>query len=71
MLPGGIAFALQVLRRVDAALRANRVRSLYRNNREQVDATAHLRDLDDCRQSGEPAAHDNDFRIRHYCTGLP
>ena len=71
VLPGGIAFALQILRRIDAALRAHGMRSLHWNNREQIDATAHLRDLDDCRQSGEPAAHDNDFGIRHYCTGLP
>ena len=34
-------------------------------------AATHLSDLDDRSQSGEPSAYDNDFGIRHYCTGLP
>ena len=47
VLPGGIAFALEVLRGVDAALRAHRVRAFHRDNREEVDFAAHLGDLDD------------------------
>ena len=38
MLPGGIAFALQILCGVDAALGADGVRALYRHDGEQVDA---------------------------------
>src|SRR6266446_9758832 len=34
VLPGGIAFAFQVLGGVDASLRANRVRALYGNDGE-------------------------------------
>jgi hypothetical protein len=45
--PGGIAFALQVLGGVDATLGAHRVRALYRDDREQVNFTAHLGDFDD------------------------
>ena len=65
MLPGRVAFALQILRRVDAALRAHRVRPLHRNNREQVDAAAHLGDLDHRGKSGESAAYDDNFRSCH------
>ncbi len=65
VLPGRIALALQILRRVDAALRAHRVRTLHRNDREQIDLAAHLRDLDHGRQSSESAAYDNNFGSRH------
>ena len=63
MLPGRIAFALQVLGGVDAALRAHRVRALHRNNGEQIDVRAHLGDLDDSRESGQPAAYHDNFRM--------
>ena len=43
--PGGVAFTLQVLGRVDAALRAHRVRTLNRDDREQVHVAAHFGDL--------------------------
>ncbi len=61
MDPGGIAFALQVLGGVDASLRANRVRALYGDDREQVNLTAHFGDLDDGGEAGEAAAHYDDF----------
>jgi hypothetical protein len=52
MLVGGIAFALQILGGVDASLRADRMRALYRDDREQVNLAAHLGNLDN---GGEPA----------------
>ncbi len=63
VLPGGIAFALQILGGVDAALGADRVRALHRHDGEQVDVPAHLGDLDDGGKSGQPAADHDDFRI--------
>ena len=62
MLPGGIAFAFQVLGGVDASLRADRVRALYGDDREQVDLAAHLGDLDDGGEACQAAAHYDDFR---------
>jgi hypothetical protein len=47
MLVGGIAFALQVLGGVDASLSADRMRTLYGDDREEVNFAAHLGDLDD------------------------
>ena len=49
VLPGGIAFALQILCGVDATLRAHRVRALHRHDRKQIDLAAHFSDLDDGR----------------------
>jgi hypothetical protein len=63
MFPGRVAFALQILGCVDAALRAHRVGTLDRDNGEQVNQSSHLRDLDDGRQPSQPATHDYDFRI--------
>src|SRR5258705_8228522 len=40
MLPGGVAFALEILGRVDAALCADGVRALHGDDREQVDVAA-------------------------------
>ena len=65
MLPGGIAFALQVLGGVDAALRANRVRALYGDDGEQVHLAAHLGDLDDGGEACQAATHYDDFRCCH------
>src|SRR5450631_1819110 len=65
MDPGGIAFALQVLGRVDAALRAHRVRALYRNDGKQVNLTAHLGDLDHRGEACQAAAHYDNFRSCH------
>ena len=44
--PGRVAFALQILRGVDAALRAHRVRTFHRHDREQVDIAACFSNLD-------------------------
>jgi len=41
------------------------MRTLYRNDGEQVDVGAHLRDFDDCGQSGKAAAYDNNSGSRH------
>src|SRR5712692_1019088 len=65
VLPGGIAFALQVLGGVDASLGADRVRALYGDDGEQVNLTAHLGDLDDGGEARQAAAHNYDFRSRH------
>src|SRR3989441_2897800 len=63
VLPGGVAFAFQILGSIDAALCANRMRTLDRNNGEQIDVAAHLGDLDHGCQSSQSAAHDYDFRV--------
>ena len=46
VLPGGVALALQVLGSVDAALGADRVRPLDRDDGEEVNVTSHLGNLD-------------------------
>ena len=63
VLPGGVAFALEVLGRVDAALRAYGMRPLDRHDGEQIDVTAGFRNLDGRRQPRQPAAHYDDFRM--------
>ena len=65
MLLGGVAFALQILGRIDSTLRADRVRALYGDNREQVNLAAHLSDLDDCGQSCQASADYDDFWCCH------
>ncbi len=60
VLAGGVAFALEVLGGVDAALRADRVRALDRDDGEQVNFTAHFGDLDDGGKAGEASAYDDD-----------
>src|SRR5580704_5774476 len=62
VLPGGIALAFQILGRVDAALGAYRVRTLYRDDGKQIHLPTHLRDLDDRGKARQSAADDNDFR---------
>src|SRR5690242_10990052 len=61
---GRVALALGVNRAVDSALRADRVRTLDRNDREQIDLLPGLRELHRGRQTGEPAT-DNDVMSRH------
>src|SRR6202521_2127780 len=65
MLPGGIAFAFQVLGGVDATLRANRVRALYGDDGEEVNLAAHLGDFYDGGEARQAAAHYDD--LRSYC----
>ena len=60
VLPGGVALALQVLGGVDAALRADRVRALDRDDGKQVHRAAGLGDLDDRRQARQPSANHDD-----------
>ena len=45
VFPGRVAFAFGVDGAVDAALRADRMRTLHRNDREQIDRMARLSDL--------------------------
>src|SRR5271157_4720023 len=65
VLPGGVAFALQVLRGIDAALRADRVRPLDRNDGEKVNVTSHLGNFDGGRKPCQSATHNDDLRICH------
>ncbi len=60
VLDGGVAFALEVLGGVDAALRADRVRALDGDDGEEVDVAAGFGDLDDGGQSGEASANHDD-----------
>src|SRR5437588_12641680 len=46
VLPGTISLAFKVLGSVDAALSANGVRALYRDDREQINIAAAFSDLD-------------------------
>ena len=60
VLGGGVALALQILGRVDAALCADRVRALDRDDGEEIDIAAGLGDLDDCGQPGQSSANHDD-----------
>ena len=66
MLPRGIAFTLQIFRRVNAALRAHRMGALHRHDRKQLNGDAGFGHLDRRHQSSQPAAHDNNFRLPHW-----
>ena len=66
MFPGCVAFALLILRCVDATLRADRVRPFHRHNREQLHRHARLRDANRRHQAGQTTAHYNDFRLSHF-----
>ncbi len=63
MLPGGIAFTLEILGGVDAALSADRVRALHGHDGKQIHVSAHLGDFDDGGKSGQSAADHDDFRL--------
>src|SRR5271157_511145 len=67
VLPGGIALALEILCGIDAALGADGVRALHRDDGKKINAAAHLRDLDHGGKSGQSAAYHNDFGSCHYC----
>jgi hypothetical protein len=60
VLEDGVALALEVLGGVDAALRADRVRALDRDDGEEVDGAAGLGDLDDRGETGEASSDDDD-----------
>src|SRR5215469_945764 len=60
VLPGGVSLALEVLGGVDAALGAHGVRTLDRDDGEEVDRAAGLGDFDDRREPGESAANHDD-----------
>jgi hypothetical protein len=65
VLVGGVALALEVLGGVDAALGADRVRTLDGDDGEQVDGAACFGDLDDRREPGQPSANDDDSGCCH------
>ena len=60
-----IAFALLILRRVNAALRAHGMRTFHWNDREKLHRHAGLGHTNRSHQPGETSAHDNDFRLSH------
>ena len=66
VLVGGVAFALQILGGVDAALRADGVGALDGNDGEQVHVAACLGDLDDCCEAGEASANHDDSGCCHF-----
>ena len=70
VLVGGVALALQILCGVDAALGADRVRTLDRDDGKQVDRAAGLGDLDDRCQSGEASANHDDSGCCHERTSF-
>jgi hypothetical protein len=65
VLVGGVAFAFEILGGVDATLRTNRMRTLDRDDREEVNGTASLGDLDHRRQARQSTAHHNDSGCCH------
>ena len=68
-LQDAVALALEVLGGVDAALRADGVRALDRDDGEEVDLAAGFGDLDDGGESGEAAAYYDDSGC--CCHALP
>ncbi len=65
MLVGGIAFAFQILCRVNPALRAHGVRPLHRNDGEQIHVAACFGDLDDGGEPRKASTHHDDSRSCH------
>ncbi len=65
VLPGGVALALEVLGGVDAALGADRVRPLDRDDGEEVNVTSHLGDFNGGGKSRQPTTYNDDLRICH------
>src|SRR6185295_13329138 len=66
MFPRRIAFAFGVDGAVDATLRADRMRALYRHDGKQIDSMAALRDFHGGREARQPASDNRDF---HSVTG--
>ena len=56
----GIALAFKILGGINTTLRADRVRSLHRDDGEQVHVPAHLSDFDDGGEASQTAA-DHDY----------
>src|SRR5579859_1259819 len=66
MLLSGVALALLILRRVDSALRANRMRPLHRHDREKLHRHACLGHANRGHQSGQSSTHYDDLRLSHF-----
>ncbi len=60
-----VAFALLVLRGVNAALRAHGMRTFHWNDREKLHRHTRLGHTNRGHQPGETSAHDNNFRLSH------
>ena len=66
MLLRRVAFALLILRGVDAALRAHGMRTFHRNDRKQLHRNAGLGHANRGHQAGKTSAHDDDLRLFHF-----
>src|SRR5579864_1409678 len=64
VLPGCVAFTLEVFGGIDAALGAYGMRSLDRHDRKEIYVTARFSNLDGCRQPCQPAAYHDNFWCR-------
>src|ERR1041385_3900303 len=71
MLPGSIAFALQILGSINPTLRANRMRPLHRHNGKQINVNSFFGDLNDSSQSSQPTAHYDDSWIICHSSDFP
>ena len=65
VLVGSVAFALLIFRRVDAALRANRMRAFDRHDGKKVDRDSGFGSANGGHESGQTSTHDNDLRLSH------
>ena len=65
VLVDGVSLALEVLGGVDAALRADGVRTLDRDDGEEIDRAAGLGDLDDGGETGEASSDNDDAGCGH------
>ncbi len=64
VLPGGVAFSLEVFGGVDTALRAHGVGALHRNDREEINVTTLFGNLDHSGKPGQTSAYNDNFRCR-------
>src|SRR5260370_37509246 len=65
MFGGGVAFAFLILCGVDAALRAHRVRALYRYDGKQIGGHTGISNANGGHQSGQSSAHNDYFWLSH------
>ena len=71
VLGGGVALAFEVFGGVDAALRADGVRALDRDDGEEVNVAAGFGDLDDRGEAGQASANHDDSGCCHKRSSYP
>ena len=67
MLPGGVAFAFEVLGGVNPTLGAHGMRALDGNNGEEINVAALFGNLNHSGKPGQTSAYNDNFRIRCPC----